>query len=121
MFRKKNKASQHSLERLKTPSELSLGKRKWISKNKGKDKKSQGSDLCAELSRAKSDNEFLLMCKRSSEGKIEDLQQKIANSDKFMNDANKQLEMMTGRMRGCLDSLNKAHPTRNIEKDSHWN
>ena len=54
-------------------------------------KKSQEPDLCAELSRVKSDNEFLLMLNRGSEGEIVDLQQKLADSDKFMNDASKHL------------------------------
>ena len=89
-----------------------MGKRKWFSKNKGRGKKPHESYLRAELTRVKSDNEVLLVHNRINESEIEDLQQKIADGDKFMNDANRHVEIMTGRMRGCLDSLNKVYPKR---------
>ena len=110
MFRKKNKASQHGLEVLNAPSESSMGKRQWFRKNRGK--KSKQSDLHAELSRVKSDNEVLLMRNRNNEDDIEELQQKIADCDKFMSDASQQMATMTGRIKDCLASLNKISPAR---------
>ena len=104
---------------LHAPSDSSVGKRKWFSKNKSKDKNSQKLDLLrAELSSVKSDNELFLRRNRSNEDEIEDLQQKIADRDKFMNDTIKAVEVMADRMKDCLQSLNKVHSPKAAQNKS---